>query len=67
MGAIGPVIGCNEVTVAPMKNLFKTFLKVGPQMLLTEVRTDRSKFLGGDTFKVFFGKSKMADSQYGGH
>ena len=44
------VIGCNEVTVAPIKNLSKTFIKLGPQMLLNEYRADRSKFLGGDAF-----------------
>ena len=44
------VIGCNWVTVASIKNLSKTFIKLGPQMLLNECRADRSKFLGGDAF-----------------
>ena len=38
------VIGCNEVTVVPIKNLSKTLIKLGPPMLLIEFRADRSKF-----------------------
>ena len=38
------MIGCNEVTVVPIKNLSKTLIKLGPQMLLIEFRADRSKF-----------------------